>query len=296
MAELIDIPDKPVDSFLHAAEFNQLKNTTNAAIKEQNETKETHAQAIGNRVVKVGGKGLSSNDFTTGEKEKLGNVDENATPDQSGEQIKAELEVLTADNRLDASAIKNLSGGGGGGLDYVSTWRSNPVVDVSKASLTEIFEYEVIDPDLIFDSGSSSSSSGSGSSSSNSSSSSSNSSSYAALNNNTFKLELDFSSKLGNAAIAATFAKDGSEEYLVSLIHSGTGDGSTVMQKLMHVSFNASDVQLLSIPLISNIGELRLYFRIDAQLNKMYVVGKIYMNSTLNAFSLNIFILHKQLS
>lgn len=116
MAEIINIPDKLAGEDLTAGEFNQIKNKTNAAITEQNETKTSHAAsisanaaAIAGKVGKVTGKGLSTNDYTTEEKNKLNNMTA-----ETGATIKSKLEALTGNERLDASAVKGLPAGGGG--------------------------------------------------------------------------------------------------------------------------------------------------------------------------------------
>lgn len=78
MADLINIAAKASGDTLTAGEFNTVVNKTNDAITEQNATKAAHAEAIALRVEKVGGKGLSTNDYTTEEKNKLAGIAENA--------------------------------------------------------------------------------------------------------------------------------------------------------------------------------------------------------------------------
>ena len=62
-----------------------------------------------------------ANPFTDEDETKLDAIAENATADQTPEQIVTGLETLTGENRVDASAIKNLPQPSGGGLTSVST-------------------------------------------------------------------------------------------------------------------------------------------------------------------------------
>ena len=66
----------------------------------------------------TGGNRLSvANPFTDGDETKLDGIEENATQDQTADEIKTALETLEDDARLDASAVKNLPSGGGGTAD-----------------------------------------------------------------------------------------------------------------------------------------------------------------------------------
>ena len=62
-----------------------------------------------------------SNPLSATDKTKLDGIEEQATKDQSASEIKATLETLQNAARLDASAIKNLPSGGGGGLSAVTS-------------------------------------------------------------------------------------------------------------------------------------------------------------------------------
>ena len=82
MAETINIATKSSGDTLTASEFNQVVEKTNSAISEMNENKtesdlheETQDTAIANKVNKVEGKGLSTNDYTNDDKTKLGEID-----------------------------------------------------------------------------------------------------------------------------------------------------------------------------------------------------------------------------
>ena len=61
--------------------------------------------------------------FTAQDEAKLRGIEDGATADQTAEEIKTALETLTGDDRLDASAVKNIPSGGRGGvtLDQVNT-------------------------------------------------------------------------------------------------------------------------------------------------------------------------------
>ena len=66
----------------------------------------------------TGGNRLSvANPFTDGDETKLDGIEEQATKDQTADEIKTALETLEDDARLDASAVKNLPSGGGGTAD-----------------------------------------------------------------------------------------------------------------------------------------------------------------------------------
>ena len=68
--------------------------------------------------VGTGGNRLSvANPFTDGDETKLDGIEEQATKDQTADEIKTALETLEDDARLDASAVKNLPSGGGGTAD-----------------------------------------------------------------------------------------------------------------------------------------------------------------------------------
>ena len=58
---------------------------------------------------------VNTNAFTDAASQKLANIEANATADQTATEIRDLLQTLTTTNRLDASAIKNLPTGGGGG-------------------------------------------------------------------------------------------------------------------------------------------------------------------------------------
>lgn len=57
----------------------------------------------------------NTNAYTDTEKSKLAGIEAQATKDQTAAEIRDLLQTLTTTNRLDASAIKNLPTGGGGG-------------------------------------------------------------------------------------------------------------------------------------------------------------------------------------
>ena len=59
--------------------------------------------------------------FSPAEKTKLTGIEEGATADQSADEVKNLLEALTGDDRLNATAIKNLPAGSGGGLSEVAS-------------------------------------------------------------------------------------------------------------------------------------------------------------------------------
>lgn len=112
MAQTINIAVKQTGDSLTAGELNSLVAGTNAAITEQNETKSAHAAAIANKVDKVTGKGLSTEDYTTAEKQKLANVAENANnythPDTHPLSMITEtdtLKVMTAAERTKLAGI-----------------------------------------------------------------------------------------------------------------------------------------------------------------------------------------------
>lgn len=121
MSDLINIPTKSSGDTLSAGEVNTIVNKTNDAITEQNQTKIDHAEALANKVDKVAGKGLSTEDYSTAEKNKLSGVAAGATND-TGATIKAKLEALEGDARLDASAIKGLLEGGGSSNVQLVEW------------------------------------------------------------------------------------------------------------------------------------------------------------------------------
>ena len=91
-------------------------------------TYDGYADAINNKVDKVEGKGLSTNDFTTAEKTKLAGI-------ETGAQVN-EIDTITAGSNVTVSKDgKNVTisatGGGGGGTTVIA----NPTVDVSDAYL-----------------------------------------------------------------------------------------------------------------------------------------------------------------
>lgn len=65
------------------------------------------------------GKGLSENDYTSAEKAKLAAIEVGAQVNDTAAQIRDKLAGLAGDSRLDASAIKGLTGGDGVGLELV---------------------------------------------------------------------------------------------------------------------------------------------------------------------------------
>lgn len=95
MADSIIIAKKEIGDTLTADELNSIVKGTNAAITEQNETKTSHAESIAanalaiaseaesratadaGKVDKVTGKGLSTEDYTTEEKQKLAGLSDN---------------------------------------------------------------------------------------------------------------------------------------------------------------------------------------------------------------------------
>ena len=66
---------------------------------------------------------LRPNAFTDADESKLDGIEANATADQTGAEIVTALQGLSGNDRLDASAVKNLptGGGNGGGLSSVAT-------------------------------------------------------------------------------------------------------------------------------------------------------------------------------
>lgn len=91
-------------------------------------TYDGYANAINNKVDKVTGKGLSTNDFTTAEKDKLATI-------EAGAEVN-EIDTITAGSNVTVSKSgKNVTisatGGGGSGTTVVA----NPTVDVSDAYL-----------------------------------------------------------------------------------------------------------------------------------------------------------------
>ena len=214
MADTINIASKQSGDTLTAGELNTIVTGTNAAITEQNETKAAHAEAIAAEITarsnadalkvdKVEGKGLSTEDYTTTEKNKLAALNEhdkgffdneaaiiaahpagqagwfcrNGETDtiwtwdveteawvdtgtnieaETGETIKTKLETLEGDNRLDASAIKNLPSGGDG---LTKEYRSSPTFNLTMGGVIRIAEFIIDDPedDNIFEASSSSS-------------------------------------------------------------------------------------------------------------------------------------------
>jgi hypothetical protein len=106
MAEKVNIVIKNSGEMLTAGEFNELLNKTNAAITEQNQTKSDHASALTNKV------DVSS---------------------YNGANIKQKLGALTDDERLDASAIKNIpSTGSSTELIIWPTGSPKPTVEANK--------------------------------------------------------------------------------------------------------------------------------------------------------------------
>lgn len=91
-------------------------------------TYDGYANAINNKVDKVTGKGLSTNDFTDAEKTKLAGI-------ETGAEVN-EIDTITAGSNVTVSksgktVTISATGGGGGGTTVVA----NPTVDVSDAYL-----------------------------------------------------------------------------------------------------------------------------------------------------------------
>lgn len=92
-------------------------------------TYDNYATAINNKVDKVTGKGLSTNDFTTAEKTKLAGIEYvKANPTESGTTTLTKLKV--------GNTVYNVpqGGGGGGGTTVVA----NPTLTGSETSLTAL--------------------------------------------------------------------------------------------------------------------------------------------------------------
>ncbi|RYZ63033.1 MAG: hypothetical protein EOO14_00350 [Chitinophagaceae bacterium] len=97
--------------------------------------------ALSNKVDKVGGKQLSTEDYTTAEKNKLAAITGTNTGDETGASIKIKLEALSGSNRLDASAIKNLpSGGSADSTTFATQFR----LDSVKANIYAALGYKVV--------------------------------------------------------------------------------------------------------------------------------------------------------
>ena len=86
----------------------------------------------------------TTNKFTTAaEKSKLAGIEAGATADQTPTEIRNSLQSLTGTNRLDASAIKNLPGGGGSFVDSVNgltgtvTLTTNNIADTATNSYVQ---------------------------------------------------------------------------------------------------------------------------------------------------------------
>ena len=90
-----------------------------------------------------------ANPYSKAEKDKLATIEAAATADQTGADIKAELEKLTTTSRLDASAIQNLPSGGvskvvsdatlsGDGLTATPLKVANPFSSAEKSKLAAI--------------------------------------------------------------------------------------------------------------------------------------------------------------
>lgn len=105
MAQPITIATKNTGDDLTALEFNQVVEKTNAAISEMNSSKtasdlkeQAQDAAIASKVDKVEGKGLSTEDFTTIEKEKLASL--KGTQDVTYETLAANNVVGMGANQL----------------------------------------------------------------------------------------------------------------------------------------------------------------------------------------------------
>lgn len=95
MAEKINIATKSGGDTLTSGELNNIVEITNAAIEELNTTKTDHAAAIAEKVEKVPGKGLSTEDFTSAAKS-LFEVMAGAA-DCDGETIELDANTLVVD-------------------------------------------------------------------------------------------------------------------------------------------------------------------------------------------------------
>ena len=91
-------------------------------------TYDGYATAINNKVDKVEGKGLSTNDFTNDEKDKLAGIETGAEVNEIDTITPGENITVTKNGK---EVIISATGGGGGGTTVVA----NPTVDVSDAYL-----------------------------------------------------------------------------------------------------------------------------------------------------------------
>ena len=95
-------------------------------------TYDGYATAINNKVDKVTGKGLSTNDFTTAEKTKLAGIETGAEVNEI-DTIKAGSNVTVSKSGKTVT-ISATGGGGGGGTTVVA----NPTLTGSEANLTAL--------------------------------------------------------------------------------------------------------------------------------------------------------------
>ena len=96
---------------------------------------------------------LRPNPFTTADETKLDGIEANAKDDQTAGEIKTALETLTGNDRLSATAIKDIPTGGGGGLDQsavdsrITTLRPNAFTTTEKTKLAELEKTQDKAPD-----------------------------------------------------------------------------------------------------------------------------------------------------
>lgn len=92
--------------------------------------------ALQNKVDKVSGKGLSTNDYTTAEKNKLSGIEDGATANAGTVTAVAVNGNVYIPNRDGVVNIGNTGGGSGGGSDHNFSHASNSVVPAATCTVT----------------------------------------------------------------------------------------------------------------------------------------------------------------